>query len=140
MAVPPNEYIFNIIDTNADNNIDASELTEFMINFYPELTEEDSQNTINDIDTNGDGLLSKNEFTSVINNDITPEDIDNAYNALLLNGENNIKQMIDLFLSVLKIEPLYNLSINEYSDLLYKMIGNSKESFINLWNFLQSNT
>ncbi|AAC97646.1 ORF MSV097 putative calcium binding protein, similar to Atriplex numularia PRF:1906390A [Melanoplus sanguinipes entomopoxvirus] len=140
MSIAPNEYIFNIIDTNSNNNIDASELTVFMKNFYPELTENDAQNTINDIDTNGDGLISKNEFTSIISNDILPEDINNAYNALILNGENNIKQMIDLFLSVLKIEPLYNLSISEYSDLLYKMIGDSKESFINLWNFLQSNT
>lgn len=137
-TLPPNEYIFNLIDTNGDGNIDSDELYAFMRNIYPDITEDDIENTISNIDSNGDGLISLSEFTSVISNDILPEDIENAYNALTLNGVENIESNIALFFELLKISSLYNIESDDYYNIIYRMVGTTLESFTELWNFLQS--
>lgn len=57
------DEVFRLCDTNGDGNIDGEELKEILRRLDMELTKEEVDNIREELDSTGDGLINKKEFT-----------------------------------------------------------------------------
>ncbi|BAO49417.1 putative calcium binding protein [Alphaentomopoxvirus acuprea] len=127
--------IFNLINVSNTGLISAEELLQFMLQLDSTITLEDVQRMIENIDINGDRYIDSNEFILATGTNITPEDINNTFESISIDGVTNI-DLLTRYYNILQISPIYNNTNEEYINLIFRMIGNNKEDFINFWNFI----